>query len=121
MSVNRRDFLGAAVAASLASSLDAQDKSKNDAPRPAEPSGTFKRPIIVCANNGVNYLDDAFAKNGPFCDQAQHKMAFVRKIVEMTGMHAHSGLAQQANRQVFVTLDGGNAKHDVPSALDQQP
>src|SRR6266852_4536154 len=66
MSVNRRDFLGAAVAASLASSLDAQDKSKNDAPRPAEPSGTSKRPIIICANNGVNYLDDAFVflKNG---------------------------------------------------------
>src|SRR5216684_766719 len=66
MSVNRRDFLGAAVAASLASSLDAQDKSKNDVPRPAEPSGTSKRPIIICANNGVNCLDDAFVflKNG---------------------------------------------------------
>src|SRR6266852_3882796 len=66
MSVNRRDFLGAAVAASLASSRDAQDKSKGDGPRPAEPSGSVKRPIIICANNGVNYLDDAFAflKNG---------------------------------------------------------
>src|SRR5713226_2073004 len=61
MSVNRRDFLGAAVAASLASSLDAQDKSKNDAPRPADPSGPAKRPIIICANNGVKYLDDAYA------------------------------------------------------------
>src|SRR5216683_3107497 len=61
MSISRRGFLGAAVAASLASGLDAQDKSKNDVPRPAEPSGTFKRPIIVCANNGVKYLDDAFA------------------------------------------------------------
>src|SRR5260370_3787426 len=66
MSVNRRDFLGAAVAASLASGLDAQDKPKNAAPRPAEPPCTFKRPIIVCANNGVKYLDDAFVflKNG---------------------------------------------------------
>jgi N4-(beta-N-acetylglucosaminyl)-L-asparaginase len=61
MSINRRDFLGAAVAASLASRLDAQDKPKNDASRAAEPSGSAKRPIIICANNGVNYLDDAFA------------------------------------------------------------
>src|SRR5713226_7211436 len=61
MSVNRRDFLGAAVAASLASSLDAQDKSKGDGPRPADPSGPAKRPIIICANNGVKYLDDAYA------------------------------------------------------------
>src|SRR5229473_3878682 len=61
MSVNRRDFLGAAVAASLASSLDAQDKSKGDAHLPADPSGPAKRPIIICANNGVKYLDDAFA------------------------------------------------------------
>src|SRR6202140_4819096 len=61
MSINRRDFLGAAVAASLASRLDAQDKPKNDVPRAAEPSGSTKRPIIVCANNGFNYLDDAFA------------------------------------------------------------
>src|SRR6266852_332860 len=66
MSVNRRDFLGAAVAASLASSRDAQDKSKGDGPRPADPSGPAKRPIIICANNGVKYLDDAYAflKNG---------------------------------------------------------
>ena len=61
MSINRRDFLSAAVAVSLASGLDAQDKPKNNAPRPSEPSGSVKRPIIISANNGVNYLDDAFA------------------------------------------------------------
>jgi N4-(beta-N-acetylglucosaminyl)-L-asparaginase len=71
MSINRRGFLGSAIAASLASGLDAQDqnaqdKATGDASRPGNPLGTGKRPIIICANNGINYLDDAFAflKNG---------------------------------------------------------
>src|SRR6266478_9005912 len=75
MSISRRGFLGSAIAASLATGLNArglnaqdkvQDRVKDNAARPAEPSGAAKRPIIICANNGVNYLDDAFAylKNG---------------------------------------------------------
>src|ERR1700674_5316879 len=61
MSISRRGFLGSAIAASLATGLNAQDKSKNNVPRAAEPPSGAKRPIIICANNGVNYLDDAFA------------------------------------------------------------
>src|SRR5450755_2076505 len=71
MSLSRRDFIGSAIAASLATSLPAQDKDKNKDKAKATDSaanafGTGKRPIIVCANNGRNYLDDAFAflKNG---------------------------------------------------------
>ena len=75
MSINRRGFLGSAIAASLAAGLNAQDlnaqdkaqdNAKDEAPRPANPFGAGKRPIIICANNGVNYLDDAFTflKNG---------------------------------------------------------
>jgi N4-(beta-N-acetylglucosaminyl)-L-asparaginase len=73
MSISRRGFLGSAIAASVATGLNAsdlnaqdQDKAKNDAPLPANPFGTGKRPIIVCAHNGVNYLDEAFVflKNG---------------------------------------------------------
>ncbi|HXY14594.1 MAG TPA: N(4)-(beta-N-acetylglucosaminyl)-L-asparaginase [Terriglobales bacterium] len=52
MSVSRRDFLSTAVAGSLSAGL-----LKNRAI--AEAGG--KRPIIVCANNGFNYLDDAYA------------------------------------------------------------
>ncbi len=66
MSISRRGFLGSAIAASLASGLNpqdlqAQDKALSNAPRPANPFGTGKRPIIICAHNGANYLDDAFA------------------------------------------------------------
>jgi N4-(beta-N-acetylglucosaminyl)-L-asparaginase len=66
MSINRRGFLGSAIAASIAAGLNAGDlnaqdnKQDNKAAR-GESSGTGKRPIIICANNGFNYLDDAFA------------------------------------------------------------
>jgi N4-(beta-N-acetylglucosaminyl)-L-asparaginase len=62
MSITRRGFLESAVAASLATGLSAQNNSSNK----DESSRPGKRPIIVCANNGVKYLDDAFAflKNG---------------------------------------------------------
>src|SRR5450755_2128287 len=66
MSISRRGFLGSAIAASVAtglnaSELNAQEKATDNASRPANPFGTGKRPIIISANNGRNYLDDAFA------------------------------------------------------------
>ncbi len=58
MSITRRGFLESAVAASLVTGLNAE--IKDESLRPG------KRPIIICAKNGLNYLDDAFAflKNG---------------------------------------------------------
>jgi N4-(beta-N-acetylglucosaminyl)-L-asparaginase len=68
MSISRRGFLGSAIAVSIGTGLNAQARNAQDkaAPRAASASGTQKRPIIVCANNGVNYLDEAFVflKNG---------------------------------------------------------
>jgi N4-(beta-N-acetylglucosaminyl)-L-asparaginase len=71
MPTSRRGFLGSAIAASVATGLNAQelnaqDNVKSDTSHPAEPSRTPKRPIIICANNGVNYLTAAFVflKNG---------------------------------------------------------
>jgi N4-(beta-N-acetylglucosaminyl)-L-asparaginase len=60
MSITRRTFIESAVVASLAANLKASDQSSqeathNESPRPA------KRPIIICAHNGFNYLDAAFA------------------------------------------------------------
>src|SRR5580658_5655771 len=71
MSMSRRGFLGSAIAASVAtglnaSDLNAQEKAKDNSSSPANPFGTGKRPIIISAHNGAAYLDDAFAflKNG---------------------------------------------------------
>src|SRR5438876_1119815 len=60
MSFSRRDFLTTAVVGSLALGVEGQDSPD----KKSQPAG--KRPIIVCAANGVNYLDEAyvFLKNG---------------------------------------------------------
>jgi N4-(beta-N-acetylglucosaminyl)-L-asparaginase len=64
MSITRRGFLESAVVASLATGLNAQEKSK--ASPTSESASSAKRPVIVCSNNGRHYLDDAFLflKNG---------------------------------------------------------
>src|ERR1700722_18767840 len=59
MSITRRGFIGSAVAASLAAKVNAsgargQSAGKFDASQPG------KRPIIVSANNGIKYIEDAF-------------------------------------------------------------
>src|SRR5579863_1926047 len=61
MTVSRRDFLGTAAAASFSLGLlndpgQAQESGKSDGN-----SRAGKRPIIVCAHNGFNYLDDGYA------------------------------------------------------------
>jgi N4-(beta-N-acetylglucosaminyl)-L-asparaginase len=62
MSITRRGFLESAVVASLATGLNAQENKTPHTPA----ASSAKRPIIICANNGRNYLDDAFLflKNG---------------------------------------------------------
>jgi N4-(beta-N-acetylglucosaminyl)-L-asparaginase len=68
MSITRRGFIESAVVASLASSINASDQSAQTAQNSAKSEGTraATRPIIICAKNGVNYLDEAYAflKNG---------------------------------------------------------
>lgn len=58
MGFSRRDFLATAAVGSLALGLEAQERKQGNAIAPQPQSG--KRPIIVCANNGFNYLDEAF-------------------------------------------------------------
>lgn len=52
MPVSRRDFLNTAAIGSFSLGL-----LKN----PARAQSAGKRPIIICANNGFNYLDDAYS------------------------------------------------------------
>jgi N4-(beta-N-acetylglucosaminyl)-L-asparaginase len=60
MTISRRSFLGTAVAGSLSLGLlDSKGNGQESKRNEAVSSG--KRPIIICAHNGYNYLDDAYA------------------------------------------------------------
>jgi N4-(beta-N-acetylglucosaminyl)-L-asparaginase len=67
MTFSRRDFVKTSVLGAVAAGVGAhahgetakQDSAAQD--HTASSSGSYKRPIIVCANNGFNYLGDAFA------------------------------------------------------------
>jgi N4-(beta-N-acetylglucosaminyl)-L-asparaginase len=66
MTFSRRDFVKTsvlgAVAAGITTPSHSEDAKPNAAPQDHDAqSGPHKRPIIVCANNGYNYLEDAFA------------------------------------------------------------
>src|SRR5260370_13360307 len=115
MSISRRGFLGSAIAAAGATGLKAQDlnaqdknkdKVRDDAPHPAEPSGPPKRPIIVCAHNGVKYLDDAFAflKNGGDTLDAALRVV---KGPEDDSNDDSVGLGGLPNEKGVVELDSG--------------
>ncbi len=63
MSFSRRDFVKTSVLGAVAAGLGpSAEAAQNDNAQ----SGSYKRPIIICAHNGFNYLEDAFAflKNG---------------------------------------------------------
>src|SRR5580658_2390377 len=47
-------------------------------------------------------------------------MAFVRKIIKVAGMNAHTRLPQQANREILITFDDRYAQNCVPPALRKQ-
>src|SRR5262249_18387976 len=54
MTFSRRDFLSSAAIGAVSLGLDAQESNRQNFSAPA------KRPIIVSAFNGLDYLDDAF-------------------------------------------------------------
>jgi len=74
MTFSRRDFVKTSVLGAVAAGVGTRAQGEDAKPAGQEhaaadnrsQSGSSKRPIIVCANNGFNYLDDAFAflKNG---------------------------------------------------------
>ncbi len=57
MTVSRRDFVSTAVLGSLSLGLLKEESNGQS----AQPAGSGKRPIMICAHNGFNYLDDAYA------------------------------------------------------------
>jgi len=61
MSISRRGFIGSAIAATVATGVNADEKSQAAGGQPTGSFGSGKRPIIICAHNGLNYLDNGFA------------------------------------------------------------
>lgn len=78
MSFSRRDFLATTALGSLALGLDskgsvAEKNVAGGAVAPQSGSSSAKRPIIVCANNGLAYLDRGYehlSKGGDTLDSA---------------------------------------------------
>jgi N4-(beta-N-acetylglucosaminyl)-L-asparaginase len=66
MALSRRDFLATSVVGSVTLGLQGQERDKQDSTRAGKQNAAGKRSIIISANNGFEYLDDAFAflKNG---------------------------------------------------------
>jgi N4-(beta-N-acetylglucosaminyl)-L-asparaginase len=60
MSVSRRDFLATAAVSSLSLGVHAEANTAMTVD-PAAETKPSKLPIIICANNGIQYLDDAYA------------------------------------------------------------
>ena len=99
MSISRRGFIGSAVAASLASSLKAQNSSER-----STGSGQGRKPIIVTASNGYSYLDDAYEflkKGGDTLDAALR----VVKGPEDDPNDTSVGLGGLPNEEGIVELD----------------
>jgi N4-(beta-N-acetylglucosaminyl)-L-asparaginase len=63
MTFSRRDFVKTSVLGAVAAGVRTRAQGEESAATQdhAAQSGSYKRPIIICANNGFNYLDDAFA------------------------------------------------------------
>jgi N4-(beta-N-acetylglucosaminyl)-L-asparaginase len=66
MTFSRRDFVKTSVLGAVAAGVGARaqgEESKQGAATPERgaQSGSYKRPIMICANNGYAYLEDAFA------------------------------------------------------------
>ena len=57
MTFSRRDFVKTSVLGAVAAGIGTRTEAEQEHAQ----SGSYKRPIIVCANNGYKYLEDAFA------------------------------------------------------------
>ena len=60
MAFSRRDFLSTAAIGALSLGLEGQERSNPGSSKPETSTEAGKRPIIICAFNGFDYLDDAY-------------------------------------------------------------
>jgi N4-(beta-N-acetylglucosaminyl)-L-asparaginase len=66
MAFSRRDFLSSAAIGAVSLGLEGQERNQPHSSKAETPAGPGKRPIIISAGNGFDYLEDAFTflKNG---------------------------------------------------------
>jgi N4-(beta-N-acetylglucosaminyl)-L-asparaginase len=64
MAFSRREFLTTAMVGSLSLGLQGQERKQQSSKTAANPTG--KRPVIISAHNGYNYIEEAFSmlRNG---------------------------------------------------------
>jgi N4-(beta-N-acetylglucosaminyl)-L-asparaginase len=73
MTFSRRDFVKTSVLGAVAAGVGTRGQAEDSKQDRAAQSGSYKRPIIISAHNGFNYVDDAFAflkKGGDTLDAA---------------------------------------------------
>ena len=61
MTFSRRDFVKTSVLGAVAAGVGTRAQADDGKPSVDAQSGSVKRPIIVCANNGYAYLEGAYA------------------------------------------------------------
>ncbi|HXP17598.1 MAG TPA: isoaspartyl peptidase/L-asparaginase, partial [Terriglobales bacterium] len=104
MAFSRRDFLSTAVAGAVSVGLEGEERHKEESPKGETPVAPGKRPIIVCAYNGFEYLDNAFAflkKGGETLDAA---LRVVKGPEDDPNDHS-VGLGGLPNEEGMVELD----------------
>jgi N4-(beta-N-acetylglucosaminyl)-L-asparaginase len=60
MAFSRRDFLSTAVVGAVSLGLEGEERKKRGPDKAEAAAGAGKRPIIISAANGFDYLDEAF-------------------------------------------------------------
>jgi hypothetical protein len=91
MALSRRAFLTTAVAGAASLGLEGEEQKKTDSSKTNAAAVAGKRPIIVCAGNGYDYLDDAFAflKSGGDTLDALSRQTGVPRDELLKGLSQH--------------------------------
>ncbi|HET7750076.1 MAG TPA: isoaspartyl peptidase/L-asparaginase, partial [Terriglobales bacterium] len=98
MSVSRRQFLTTAALSSLALGLEAQENKSSGQLKMA------RKPVLICAHNGYNYLDRGYAILSGGGDPLEAGLSVVRGPEDDANDHS-VGLGGLPNEEGVVELD----------------
>jgi len=98
MSVSRRQFLTTAALSSLALGLEAQENKSSGQVKMA------RKPVLICAHNGYNYLDRGYASLSSGGDPLEAGLSVVRGPEDDANDHS-VGLGGLPNEEGVVELD----------------